>query len=705
MKKLNDIEKRTPLIFFLLFLLFSSLFFRNSAGIFPGLLDEYYYSQFSRLLPLSQAKYGNYLFDLIYGVTNICRGGFLTCTYFLNALFYTLAFFPIYAILDKVSVKKSHNLAIAFLCLLYPFNYWTGLFMPESLYFLWFWIFIWSLLSFHGIEERVGWIARGAILGIASLIKIHAIFLMPAGVVYIGYLAFLKQVSWNSILAILKNSLAFTIGIFLVKFGIGYLLAGSRGLSIFGSYGTLPGVIFGVIDTIGGGGLEASTSQKIDQYFTPWAILQREGLKAISINAMPIFICFGAGIAITVLELHNYWRSRKITTNINSDNKRNLYFITLVSIPILFGIVSTHQLVEISLASAAAELYWRYYEFSFLLILLCTIAVPDKEFDGDKCARYIIGLPIFLITFVAIYYGKGNAWVTTTGPKMFYIIGFISCLSTLVWIFKKKWGINVFVYVLTPLIIVVSNIAIYKNLETTRFATNDSSIGAFINAKLSKNDLERLVVVQDDDLTQTVPLIYLNVAIKSIIRIPKDQVSYDVDSINSNGGWLLIFGNHRLTGRALSEPHMDLLSFGGATLFGGHGNINLDMRKSEWQNVVRNHEGLFFPPEPWGTWSIGERVVFNFSKPLPRRFYLILEARAYGPNLNKDFMVSIGGVFTSFQVNSFPEFVEKKILIDNPSKFSRLEIIVPNPTSPSSLGSGSDDRKLGIGLSKLRIEW
>src|SRR5262245_54885092 len=37
-------------------------------------------------------------------------------------------------------------------------------------------------------------------------------------------------------------------------------------------------------------------------------------------------------------------------------------------------------------------------------------------------------------------------------------------------------------------------------------------------------------------------------------------------------------------------------------------------------------------PEPWGRWSVSDRVVFKFGANLPNRFSLVVHARAYGPN-------------------------------------------------------------------------
>jgi hypothetical protein len=51
------------------------------------------------------------------------------------------------------------------------------------------------------------------------------------------------------------------------------------------------------------------------------------------------------------------------------------------------------------------------------------------------------------------------------------------------------------------------------------------------------------------------------------------------------------------------------------------------------------------------------------------------------------------------------QFSTIKIAIDNPQRLSRLNILVPIPSSPKSLGQGTDDRRLGIGIESLQIAW
>lgn len=280
-----------------------------------------------------------------------------------------------------------------------------------------------------------------------------------------------------------------------------------------------------------------------------------------------------------------------------------------------------------------------------------------------------------------------------------------SIVTTITWIFRPISGTKLFLFILSTVVVAISNLEIYKTYKTTRFVPNDSSIMMYINSRLSEDDLKKMVVVKDTSLTQTVPLMFLNSGNLETFMIPKNQFTFNMDNLPKGKDWVLLMGNHGLEGRALKHNHMDYMSFGNATLFGGHGEMLIDFRLSQWKGYINNITGFYNPPEPWGAWSVSKKVSIEFSRPLPRKFDLILNVRAFGPNKNQDFVVTVGDSSTKFRIKSFPEFEQVKVSIFNPNKSNQVEILVPNPISPKKLGLGDDERKLGFGISDLKIIW
>lgn len=123
-------------------------------------------------------------------------------------------------------------------------------------------------------------------------------------------------------------------------------------------------------------------------------------------------------------------------------------------------------------------------------------------------------------------------------------------------------------------------------------------------------------------------------------------------------------------------------------------------KKSIWEGHIWTVEGLY-PFESWGTWSSGEVVSITFDKKLPKTFEVHLTARAFGPNIGKDFEAKVGDKLVKFNLNDSDEI--KIMEFYNPLELETLQIKIPFPASPKELGASSDDRKLGIGIVELRI--
>nr|NCR09364.1 hypothetical protein [Microcystis aeruginosa LG13-11] len=51
-------------------------------------------------------------------------------------------------------------------------------------------------------------------------------------------------------------------------------------------------------------------------------------------------------------------------------------------------------------------------------------------------------------------------------------------------------------------------------------------------------------------------------------------------------------------------------------------------------------EGFSFP-EDWGRWTDGSPASIKFVQDLPSSFELIFKAKAFGPNVNKDIIISV----------------------------------------------------------------
>jgi hypothetical protein len=103
--------------------------------------------------------------------------------------------------------------------------------------------------------------------------------------------------------------------------------------------------------------------------------------------------------------------------------------------------------------------------------------------------------------------------------------------------------------------------------------------------------------------------------------------------------------------------------------------------------------------EYWGRWSVGKKVAIFLSRPLPKKFGLLITGGAYDPNLGRRFKVRIGSVsrFGTFRKRvETAETLSLRFSMRKPANV--IEIIVPRPTV---LAQGS--RAIGLGFVRLQI--
>jgi len=127
----------------------------------------------------------------------------------------------------------------------------------------------------------------------------------------------------------------------------------------------------------------------------------------------------------------------------------------------------------------------------------------------------------------------------------------------------------------------------------------------------------------------------------------------------------------------------------------------VDFRQSEWPGVIASTQGLSIA-EAGGAWSNGDVVTINFAQPLPKSFKVHLIAKAFGPNIGKNFAARIGNETAVFALKEKRR--EITIKLNNHVALSSISFDVPQPTSPLEWGESVDTRKLGIHFVELWIE-
>ena len=199
------------------------------------LVDEYIYVLDAHYRGLSEADFPNHLFQLIYGATKSCGTEFYSCARGINAVFVILSALTIYFLAKEIS-KQKWVASIVWVGVVFgSFGTYTAYFMPEAIFNFLMVLFFFGLFKYGQSRNVLAWIGLGAVLGIAALAKPHALFVVPAILIYV-FLA-TRSTQTKYILELVKRLGSFVTALLISKLGIGFLIAGPGALSLFGRYG------------------------------------------------------------------------------------------------------------------------------------------------------------------------------------------------------------------------------------------------------------------------------------------------------------------------------------------------------------------------------------------------------------------------------------------------------------------------------------
>lgn len=131
----------------------------------------------------------------------------------------------------------------------------------------------------------------------------------------------------------------------------------------------------------------------------------------------------------------------------------------------------------------------------------------------------------------------------------------------------------------------------------------------------------------------------------------------------------------------------------------------IDFKREGYPTFVAKTTGIS-EKESFGRWSDGDEVIIDLVVALPDKFNILLQAAAFGPNINKPFIMIIGDSRQEFKVDTGSPEIMKDILIPFQiiGEIKSIRIVVPQATSPKAVANSPDERRLGIALGRLQIK-
>jgi len=660
------------------------LLYRN-LGLHPAIFaDEWYYSKMARLMPLSEAIVPSYLYLWLARGSLACGDGFLDCVRIGNALFFSGAGVFLYLV-ARAYLRPALAIAVVAMALLAPVNIYTAYFMPEAMYYFGFAALSWVALSPRPWTPVQRALAVGAVLGLMSLVKVHALFLMPAASLYLAAITWLDRHDGAGAglgRALLCAVLAplFALGI---KFGLGYLIAGESALSLFGSF----------YNATAAGSAPRSRLDLI----APALVNGRGHLMALVILlALPLALLLHAIVS-------------PAARRASSPGLKRLQLFAFLMLGSAAGMTIAYTASIVAQGpNELFRLHLRYYSFAFPLLLILAATALGRPASGARPPLgWLVALPLAAVLVFALFRLPGFSTNPVDGPEIsaiklgewtgWLVIG-LDLLVLGLWAAGNRFAAPLFVFGALPLMLVLGT------QETNRFLAQLKPGGPTDHgAKFAHAYVPR---AEHNDITVAVTGLqevmraqfHIDAPDTAMLDLPADAPIPEYQ-IPMRKKWLLVVGNHAL------PPGLNPIKQGDGFVLvrlpnaGDRQVASVHLSQPYGSGLLVSAEGMS-DAEGFGRWSDSKRVVLHLNRPLPKHARVMLTAMAYGINTTLPFTMQIGEHSKQFRLGPSPQ--EISLRFDTDGSQRTLVIDVPQPDSPASRGS-MDKRRLGIGITDITI--
>jgi len=573
---------------------------------------------------------------------------------------------------------------VALAAALAPNNAYTPFFMPEAMYYCAFWCLSWAALYLHELPSPRRALLLGALLGGAILVKLHAIFLMPGLALFVLYTAYAERRPGWLLRGLLWAALMLAAALAL-RFGLGYRLAGKNGLDLFGSLYS------------GQAAYTAKSHYPLGQLMSfAWHNLQGHLMLLGALFAVPLAALAGG---------FNFLRPA-------GPQERRLQALSVYSVLALgsllgLTIMFTASITGLAVGDSTARIHTRYYDFALPLLSLCALAAayaPARALSAT--ARVVLGLLVVVLIWhcrahLLHWFAPGvidtpELRTLSLRNNLFNIILGLSLLSVLGWMASQRLGLRMFLFLVLPVVTVLLAWGTAQEVRASRWADSASKAGLFARQYLSRDQSDKLIIVASDIAVLHRSRFFLENPKTEIMMVPGDQ-PMDWTRIPAERQWVMAIGQFQppQDARVIARKD-DLLLFQKPAHSALGKRISFNLPFGDYGRV----DGLAWP-DTWGAWSQEQQVTVEYGRALPRRFTMLFEGRAFGPNVDKDVVVTVGA---RQQTMRMPALNGRATLhFETDGQAHTISFRIPQPTSPAMLGLEPDTRPFGIGFEYITI--
>jgi len=618
------------------------------------LVDEYSYVIDAHYRSLGEASYPNHLFQLVYSSTKLCGPEFYSCARSLNAVFVIGGALFLYFLAKYISNKKWLASAVTFGAVLGSYGTYTAYFMPEAIFNFPMIVFFWAVIRFSKTENLFAWAGFGLILGIASLAKPHAFFVIPAVIIYILLLQRASRERY--FLGTLLKSGAFLALFFASKFLFGFLISGERGLSVLGKYASIPQA----------GGLATE------------AIAKNSGLNVIGTSwgqTLMITMIIGVALPVAVNAILNALRRRDsvIFENYSAGTLIGLSLLNMMAVSAIFE----------AWGNLDVWMHTRYYSYLIPLSAIVLIEAFSRTHQESKpilkkavVAIFLVVATVALVT-AAIPYGAN--WIDAPDFKFHIDNLVISSALILIsmglaiwWLWDSKTPM--LVAVLVSVFASVLSGSYISNFLVTSFGQDSSydQLGRVLRNFLPQEELENTALIGENKTLIQRALFGSLTGGAEVVGTGEGVV--DIQTLDAETRWVVKVGEANIVGLPaplITGPSYSIYSLNPENL--------LTPRNNDFASMT----DLCTNPDNAG-WACGDETLISFATAVPAfgEIDLILDVSAESASGEIEFVLG-----ESVLTGKFPEGIYS-LTLSFKNASAQSELIV---RSQGAVSSGSGD--------------
>ena len=660
-------------------------------GNLPDVMgDELVYANATLHQPWSSAAIPDYLYYWVYSSTGVCGIGFYGCSQVLNTIF-SLGAGLLVLVIARRFVSLWASIFIALVFVLGPLSASNSYFMPESMYYFFLALLLWHLTK--QVEQRAlgFWIQGGVYLALLSLVKPHALLLIPGIGTYLIFTQWGDRAGrW---VKLIKEGGSFLLSTAVVKFGLGLIFAGPAGLTLFGSSysGTLNNTLNGgtpaPVAAPAPGVLDRSFGASLGFIFSQIGV---QTLAVVFLGALPI----AAAIRYLVRNKSVLEKNKPLA------DFSFLILNTLVWMIVLIAIFS--NMTRLAGEDTANRIMLRYFEFLIPLLLITLVATAEKGLNVKPVVRWLSAGVTGVLTIVAsVYLTQPD---TTTGAQRYHIqfvdspmlkvlldtsspdgtgkqiywmaivVAVTTVIALLMWASNPKWGAVTWVALFTPVLLVLTNSAMISNYAwRSNYTMASDTAGEFVRDSIPSAELKNLVIVapSNTNKSELVAKFHINNADVQTATVP-EGAPYKLDDSNTSIKWVLALGNVELQNAGWTVAQAN----GVQLLRRDLSDVELFNNRTHVGVLLNGQTGLVIPSAQGLCSNIGA-VTFTLNKPVNSGDVLRFGLSANSAGSGQTYTVQVGDQAQSIRLYNPQRPLDATLVAGNTSPVNQVTLTMP----------------------------